>query len=240
MLPRKNLKIETVKYAFFNVLVNDSTHLLQEKNRPKNVHSFLRWEENYRRINNLNALYYTDNCLPRTGTWIKAKRHRRNLKSDWRTKRTGKKRVWNRVFGCWSGQIGTNRLFWVVGRDVGFRSPNRDCPDEIGTVGKHGRPSRRVDMKERSCSFLEMDEQKLPFTVSVTLLLTWRAFFVPVEVDSPFCRLNVRAVGRGHFWLQKLASEDIYNGIDKIALPRCFVCNSRCVWRIFLHTSMKW
>ena len=24
-------------------------------------------------------------------------------------------------------------------------------------------------------------------------------FFVPVEVDSPFCRLNVRAVGRGYF-----------------------------------------
>ena len=31
MLPRKILKFETVKYAFFNVLVNDSTHLLQEK-----------------------------------------------------------------------------------------------------------------------------------------------------------------------------------------------------------------
>ena len=24
-------------------------------------------------------------------------------------------------------------------------------------------------------------------------------FFVPVEVDSPFCRLNVRAVDRGYF-----------------------------------------
>ena len=57
MLPRKILKIETVKYAFFNVMVNDSTHSLQEKNRPKNVHSFLRSEENYRRMNNLNALY---------------------------------------------------------------------------------------------------------------------------------------------------------------------------------------
>ena len=33
-----------------------------------------------------------------------------------------------------SGRIG---FFWVVGRDVGFRSPNRDCPDEIGTVGKY-------------------------------------------------------------------------------------------------------
>ena len=31
MLPRKILKIKTVKYAFFKVLVNDSTHLLQEK-----------------------------------------------------------------------------------------------------------------------------------------------------------------------------------------------------------------
>ena len=40
-------------------------------------------------------------------------------------------------FGRRSGQIGTNRLFWVVGRDVGFWSPNRDCPDEIGTVGKY-------------------------------------------------------------------------------------------------------
>ena len=31
MLPRKILKFETVKYAFFNVLVNDSTYLMQEK-----------------------------------------------------------------------------------------------------------------------------------------------------------------------------------------------------------------
>ena len=31
MLPRKILIIEIVKHAFFNVLVNDSTHLLQEK-----------------------------------------------------------------------------------------------------------------------------------------------------------------------------------------------------------------
>ena len=33
---------------------------------------------------------------------------------------------------------GTNRLFWVARRDVGFWSPNRGCPDEIGTVGKYG------------------------------------------------------------------------------------------------------
>ena len=32
-----------------------------------------------------------------------------------------------------------NRLFWVAG----FRSPNRDCPDEIGTVGKY-----ESDLKE--------------------------------------------------------------------------------------------
>ena len=40
-------------------------------------------------------------------------------------------------FGCLSGQVGINRLFVVVGRDVGFGSPNRDRPDEIGTVGKY-------------------------------------------------------------------------------------------------------
>ena len=35
--------------------------------------------------------------------------------------------------------IRTNRFFGVVRRDVGFRSPNpnRDCPDEIETVGKY-------------------------------------------------------------------------------------------------------
>ena len=41
---------------------------------------------------------------------------------------------------CFWALIGTNRdefAFWVVGRDVGFWSPNRDCPDEIGTVGKY-------------------------------------------------------------------------------------------------------
>ena len=38
---------------------------------------------------------------------------------------------------CFWALVGTNRLVWVVGRDVGFRSSNRDCPDEIGTVGKY-------------------------------------------------------------------------------------------------------
>ena len=49
--PPKILKIETVKYAFFNVLVNDSTHLLQEKIGQKYVQRFLRSEENDRRMN---------------------------------------------------------------------------------------------------------------------------------------------------------------------------------------------
>ena len=40
-------------------------------------------------------------------------------------------------FWRWSGQSWTNRIFGVVGRDIGFRSPNRDCPDEIGTFGKY-------------------------------------------------------------------------------------------------------
>ena len=106
----------------------------------------MRSEENDRRMNFLTKtmpklydmqIFCLDNYLPRTGTWEKAKRHRRNLNSDWRTKRTGKKQVYNHVFGRWSGQNGTNRLFWVVRRDVGFRSPYRDCPDEIGTVGKY-------------------------------------------------------------------------------------------------------
>ena len=38
---------------------------------------------------------------------------------------------------CFWALIVTNRPFWVVRRDVGFRSPNRDCPDEVGTVGKY-------------------------------------------------------------------------------------------------------
>ena len=45
---------------------------------------------------------------------------------------------------CFWALIGTNRdelVFWVVGRDVGFGSPNRDCPDEIGTVGKYATSS---------------------------------------------------------------------------------------------------
>ena len=56
MLPRKILKIETVKYAFFNVLVNDSTHLLQEKIGLKYIQSFLRSEENDRKMNFLTRM----------------------------------------------------------------------------------------------------------------------------------------------------------------------------------------
>ena len=51
-------------------------------------------------------------------------------------------------FGALIGTNGTNWLFWVVGRDVGFRSPNRDCPDEIGTVGKYVWP----DVSSFTCS----------------------------------------------------------------------------------------
>ena len=40
MFPRKILKIETVKYPFFKVLVNDSAHLLQEKIGQKYRQSF--------------------------------------------------------------------------------------------------------------------------------------------------------------------------------------------------------
>ena len=46
---------------------------------------------------------------------------------------------------CFWALIGTNRdesAFLVVRRDIGFRSPNRDCPDEIGTVGKYGLSQR--------------------------------------------------------------------------------------------------
>ena len=103
------------------------------------------------------------------------------------------------------------------------------------------RPSRRVDMKERSCSFLEMDEQKLPFTVSVTCCWHEGPFFCACWGRQPLLQTERQGCWQGLLLITKIgSSEDIYNGIDKIALPRCFVCNSRCVWRIFLHTSMKW
>ena len=82
---------------FFNVLVNGSTHLLQEKIGLKCT-QFLslrgKLQENEQLECPILYRYFClDNCLPRTGTWKKAKRHRRNLNSDWRKKRTGKKRV---------------------------------------------------------------------------------------------------------------------------------------------------
>ena len=58
---------------------------------------------------------------------------------------------------------------------------------------------------------------------------------------QPLLQTERQGCWQGLLLITKIgSSEDIYNGIDKIALPRCFVCNSRCVWRIFLHTSMKW
>ena len=61
MLPRKILKIETVKYAFFNVLVNDSTHLLQEK-AGLNISNFLAVPRKMTGdlFNQNNALIYAD------------------------------------------------------------------------------------------------------------------------------------------------------------------------------------
>ena len=69
-----------------------------------------------------------------------------------------------------------------------------------------------------------MDEQKLPFTVSVTLLLTWRAFFCACWGRQPLLQTERQDCWQGLFLITKIgSSEDIYNGIDKIALPRCFV-----------------
>ena len=95
----------------------------------------------------------------------------------------------------WTWKLGrsSNCFAW---RWRGVRGIRASAPSKCMYVSEW-RPSRRVDKKERSCSFLEIGEQKLPFTVSITLLLTWRAFFIPVEVNSPFCRMNIRAGGRG-------------------------------------------
>ena len=58
---------------------------------------------------------------------------------------------------------------------------------------------------------------------------------------QPLLQTERQGCWQGLLLITKIgSSEDIYNGINKTALPRCFVCNSRCVWRIFLHTSMKW
>ena len=93
----------------------------------------MRSEENDRRMsfNQNNALVYTDFCLenrlPRTGTWKKAKRHRRTLNSEWRTKRTGKswfKIVFLGVDRDKSGRIG---FFGSSGGTSGFGL-------QIGTV----------------------------------------------------------------------------------------------------------
>ena len=73
-----------------------------------------------------------------------------------------------------------------------------------------------------------MDEQKLPFTVSVTLLLTWRACFCAIWGRQPLLHTERQGCWQGLRLITKIgSSEDIYNGIDKIALPRCFVCNHR-------------
>ena len=57
---------------------------------------------------------------------------------SWRVSRRGSEKAGLKSrFGCLSGQIRKNQNFEVLGRDVGFGSPNRDRPDEIGTVGKY-------------------------------------------------------------------------------------------------------
>ena len=52
--------------------------------------------------------------------------------------------------------------------------------------------------------------------------------------------MDVR-VFRGLLLITKIAGpEHIYNEIDKIAQPGCFVFHSLSVWRIFLLSSLKW
>ena len=129
MLPRKILKIETVKYAIL--------HIYCKKNRPYvHMYSFLRSEENSRRMNNLNALLYRffvwiTACHGRVHekwpndteeTWILTEEQRKQAKSGFKT-----------VF--WA-LIGTNRDESAF---LGSRAGRR------GSVSKSGQSRRERD-----------------------------------------------------------------------------------------------
>ena len=92
MLPRKILKIKTVKYAFFNVLVNDSAHLLQRKVGLKYMHTCIsnflafrgKWQENELFNQNMyNALIHADFFV-----WITARHGRAHKKRQKDTEET--------------------------------------------------------------------------------------------------------------------------------------------------------
>ena len=123
-------------------------HIYCKKNRPKNEHSFLRSEENYRRMNNLNA-FYTDFFVWITAchgpvhekwpkdteeTWIPTEEQREQAKSGFKT-----------VF--WA-LIGTNRdesAFW------GHRAGRRVSVSKSG-LSRRKRDGWQVCMKNNGKS----------------------------------------------------------------------------------------
>ena len=106
-------------------------------------------------------------------------------------------------FGRWSGQIGTNRLFWVVGRDVGFRSPNRDCPGENGTVGKY---ALHAPLNENctSCSNFSLEiakfttpvDLKLSFGLVISQKLAWLHEIAKINTPNSGSKQKKRKKGR--------------------------------------------
>ena len=136
---------------------------------------------------------------------IKAKRHRRNLKSDWRTKRTGKKRVWNRVFGCWSGQIGTNRLFWVVGRDVGFSvSKSGTVPTRSGRLASMGGRPDELTWRNVHVHFSKWDEQKLPFYRKCHFAVDMKGLFCACWGRQPLLQTERQGCWQGPLLITKI------------------------------------
>ena len=88
----------------------------------------------------------------------------------------------------------------MVGRDVGFRSPNRDCPDENGTVGKYANHSSPLNY---SMTILPSREattvgktawHNLPFNLRFYLLKwVFKDFHSTSEPRAPFSSLFLTA-----------------------------------------------
>ena len=106
------------------------------KNRPKNVHSFLRSEENYRRMNNLNALLY------RFFVWITACHGRVHEKWPKDTEETWIPTEEQRK----QAKSGFKTVFWAL------TGTNRD---ESGFLGR--RAGRRVSVSKSGLSRRERD-----------------------------------------------------------------------------------
>ena len=157
----KSRRSNTHFLMFWSILVNDSTHSLQEKVCLKYIQFSCvqrKMTGKWTFATKTMQIFCLDNCLPRTGTWEKAKRHSRNLNSTKEQREQAKSRFKIVFLGVDRDKTGRIGFFGSSGWTSGFGL-------QIGTVPTRSGRLASMLYVHKSAWYVEEFLQVLNFVI---------------------------------------------------------------------------